>query len=316
MDKDYDQFYEILRLPKGSSPDQIQANWRLYAALMAPTNFAGQLKEKAEQEQKQVNIARDELLSWWQKNNTAPPTRQAGAYQKPSAAPAPGPSPSADPEAQPAPQSGFKADFKPRNPPKPFGPTPRQKGPLYQIYELMLSKHPEAQSWLIIPWLGYYFGPPLVGMFITMQVLPRQNPDTMLIIAFVVGILLSIPFWFIANADMDIYKVLSNPFLASSPLSAQEAMNKISGLIDGKDFAGYSWQLAHSDLSPDDKILAKDWVLVIDNKYKLKLSVRVLENSPISCAISYWFDLAGPDWKLPVAKLLKSTDTALSQGLK
>lgn len=315
--KDYDRFYELLRLPKGASPKDIQANWRFYAAIFAPTNFAGALKDKAEDEQKQINVARDELLAWWNQNNCPPPSK---VHQAPPPGPSPTPPPPAPPPGPKPPPPEPPPDF---HPPKPFGPPPFAKSWQHHVYDLMNSKHPEAEFWSVALWLFFYLGLPICGVVIVALVVfpilglgPGPVPGT---IAIALSIAASAFLWRFAGADMDIYKILSNPYLSSANLSAREAMNKITSLVSDKEFAGYKWAVANTELDPQDGILAKDWVLALaetERKYNLQLNVRVMSASFDRCVISYWFEIDGPGSRLPVAKPLKAIDTALWQGLK
>ena len=132
MSKDYDKYYEVLRLPKGAGPDDIQKNWKEWAALMAPTNFINErMKARAEHEQKEINVARDELLAWWRARNCPPPTRfNAGASAHPPPQPSPpqpkpNPKPNPKPQPNPEPKPHAKASSPPPKPDvKPGSPPP------------------------------------------------------------------------------------------------------------------------------------------------------------------------------------------------
>lgn len=122
-------------------------------------------------------------------------------------------------------------------------------------------------------------------------------------------------------ADKDIYAIEVNPYLQPCPAPAFDAMNKVSSLIDGKEFDGKKWELASTDLDPDDDILAKDWTMSFkagERSYRIRLNVRIRQtDQQYQSMITYWFDIdALPDWRIPAAKVVKGTDEALWRGLK
>ena len=345
MQKDYDAYYQILRLPEGSGLADVESAWKHWAPLIHPDNYvAGPLRDRAQNELAQLNNARDELRKWWSSNSAPPPTKRiyatAGVSQPP---PQPGPEKTWQEKAydewkekqqSTAGQSQEKnwrgyapppnrdtTPPKPKVPSKPFGPKPILKEWNHHCYDLMNSSRDDAAVPSMILWALAFIGPGLVAPFLLGSVIQFFFAEFPGWIAFLVVAPFAINFWRNMFADRDIYAIEVNPYIQPFSAPALDAMEKVTRLIDGKVFEGQKWDLATSDLDPDDDILAKDWTVSFksgEKAMKIKLNVRIRQSDqPYLSMVSYWFDIdAPPGLRIPVAKVVKSTDEALWRGLK
>lgn len=346
MQKDYDAYYQILRLPVGSGLSEVESAWKHWAPLFHPDNFApGALRDRAQNELAQLNNARDELRKWWGANAQPPPTSKAAAQTAPPPTPAPNEKTwqekayedwkkeqaaaaagaagqkkqerhwrgYADP---PGGDSGTKTEPppKPKTPAKPFGPKPLIKEWNHHVYDLMNSSRDDAAVPSMMLWLGLFVVP---GLVIPVVLTGMGVPA---ILAFTIVAPFAIKFWMNTFADRALYAIEVNPYLQACPAPAKDAMKKIDGLIDGKIFEGQKWELATIDLEPDDDILAKDWTTSLksgDRTCLIKLNVRVRQTDQLyQSMISYWFDIDGTANRTSAAKVVKATDEALWRGLK
>lgn len=354
MQKDYDRYYEILRLQPGAGLSDIESAWKYWAPFLHPDNFAaGPLQDRANNELKVLNDARDQLRNWWSSNSAPPPSKR---YTAPPPPPKPEPPPEPKPQPKPAPkpetdQKGTEKkpdektwqeqaydDWKreresgsakqepprPKVPPKPFGPPRFVKSWNHHIYDVMDSNRDDAAPLSIFFWVAFTIGPFVLGFIllgIVMAVFGIPPGPVNGYVTFALTLAMSVPFWLMTSADKTIYTIEVNPYLQPCLLPADKAMEKINRLIEGTNTPDRKWELATTDLLAEDNILSKNWVMSFqdgDRKYRILLNTRVLRNEPDhQCMVSYWFNIdAAVDWRLPVAKIVKATDEALWKGLK
>jgi hypothetical protein len=348
MQKDYDAYYQILRIPEGSGLSEVESAWKHWAPLLHPDNFAaGPLKDRAHGALAELNNARDELRKWWASNSQPPPSKRTAA---PPPAPAPSPAPSEKTWQEKAyedwkkeqhaaaagassgaqkkqerhwrgyadPQGGSSAKAepppKPKTPAKPFGPKPLIKEWNHHVYDLMNSSRDDAAIPSMLLWAALFVVP---GLIVPVVLTGLGVPA---ILSFLIVAPFAIKFWINTFADRALYAIEVNPYLQPCPAPAQDVMKKIDGLIDGKKFEGQKWELATIDLDPDDDILAKDWTTSLKSGERtclIKLNVRVRQTDELyQSMISYWFDIDGTANRTAAAKVVKATDEALWRGLK
>jgi hypothetical protein len=352
MQKDYDRYYEILRLQPGVGLSEVERAWKYWAPFLHPDNFAaGPLQDRASNELKILNDARDQLRNWWNSNAGPPPTKRHAPPPQPKPEPPPQPKPQPKPapdqkgpESKPPPddktwQEQAYDDWKhqqerggsanqdaprPKAPPKPFGPPRFVKSWNHHIYDVMDSNREDASAFAIFFWIAFALGPFIVGGTLLSIVtaifnIPPGPVNGYVTLALILAV--AIPFWLMTIADKTIYTIEVNPYLQACLLPANEVMEKITRLVEGTNTADRKWELASTDLVAQDNILSKNWVMSFqdgDRKYRILLNVRVLRNEPdYQSMVSYWFNIdAAVDWRLPVAKVVKATDEALWKGLK
>lgn len=347
MQKDYDRYYEILRLQPGAGLSEIESSWKYWAPLFHPDNYApGALQDRANNELKELNDARDQLRNWWTTNGGAPPSKMSstappGQPQEPPPAP--------QPKQQKAPGTDKKTwqeqaydnwkeerttggtpppprdeTPRPKFPTKPFGPPRFTKSWNHHVYDVMESSRDDAAVLSFLFWAAFGIGPFIVGAIALSMVTAMFNiepgpvPATL---AFVATLAAAVPFWRIVKADMDIYKIEVTPYLQSCLLPSAHAMNKITDLVEGKTFPEKKWELATTDLVAEDNILSRNWVMSFqegDRKYRILLNTRVMRNDQdYHCMVSYWFDIdPATGSRIPAAHVVKATDEALWKGLK
>lgn len=347
---DYDALYFALGLPPGAGPEAIQVAWKELAKLIHPDNYnPGPLRDAAQQRLVLLNDARDRLRSYWSQYNTAPPSKLKRHAS--SQAENPESAKDEEPESQPPPKEktwqeeayeAWKREYERRRrqeqkaatgaskstqtPPvsptrkstKPFGPPPLKKHWHHDIYDLISAdeQNPIIPLFFGLAFFGFCFIAAgillsFVGGFLgkTTQYWMTDPLGELVLTA-----LSAFFMFFLARlylADCDLYVVRANPYLKPSGCDAQSVLATIVSTLTTNKFDGKSWTLLDSLFDNESQSYNARFLCHLPDS-KVMLNARAMQATADSSMVTYWFDVDSiPFWRIPLARLLRRTDTAL-----